>query len=411
MATLLTAEQIYQQYGVTAAQLRQFVEEGDLNAIVREGIEYYSQEDILELIRGGKVHGIRELPEGEEELAATETVFLDQPALEEKPDYLDLDESALMPQPGVNAPAPRLADSSQELGLVGGSSGELMMGSDPSLPGDATHALLEEPGSSTGDSGISLASDSGISLASDSGISLASDSGISLASDSGISLEQPTQEVARQSEPKSPTGLDETEFELSPPAAVEHTAPLPVTQDQTAFAGQAGGDDHDQTQLMFKMPDEERKPERSAAVDLEATNVFTPPGLSGMLEMGATVQELELADELDKAPASTEETTMQPGDEAESDFPEFSEFTEAAGEEEGFVEESLDEEVPVEAVRAPAPRREPGWGAFVVSTVTAGAVVMLLNLLLVWEGVRTMWSGDTLIEPLGSLVSSLGSML
>jgi hypothetical protein len=339
------------------------------------------------------------------------------PVGEEQVDFLELDESALAsPAPAPSAPSDEGANPGLEVPGDLGTSSDVTVVLDPGqqtgsdsdirLRGEATpsaggetpsvasespsaefggdHVLLEENASvlSEEDSGISLAGDSGISLASDSGISLAEDSGISLEADSGLTLEgdRPSQPTA------AAVGAATEQFdELS-------DVPYRLA-DMDAGA----------TQQFIDTADSSEVP------GLLDQTLITEPAQSfaGKIAGGATVEELEVSEDLDDAVAdetdyATEaEEAEEPLDVSDEVFEEAEELTESAGESVA--------ELPTTPARAKP--SEPSWGAFVGVSVIVASLLVAANVWLAWEGLSTMWTGDEPSGPASSLISTIAGLM
>lgn len=320
---------------------------------------------------------------------------------EDNVDFLELDESALTPP----APAP---DVSSDMVVLlepptsSGSDSDIQFGpastpptmdEHPTVAVDRDHVLHDDSPNvlTSEDSGISLVADSGISLASDSGISLASDSGISLVADSGISLESTT---AGQAEPTvADVGAATEQFSMS--------------DDSFQLAGDA-----DATQPFVMEPTgSDEIPGLDQTVLTEA-----PLSFSGKIEAGATVEELEVADDLEQVTAEQPEfASISETDEA-AEVEEAEEFVDVTDEAFGLEgEEAIEEAGESQAELPTAPTRpkpsEPAWGALVGASVIAACLLVGANVWLVWEGLTTMWTGDAPSDPANMLISTLAGLM
>lgn len=328
---------------------------------------------------------------------------------EDNVDFLELDESALTP----SAPAP---DVSTDMVVLleppasTGSDSDIQFGpasspptrdEHPTVAVDRDHVLHEDSPnvltsedsgiSLVADSGISLASDSGISLASDSGISLASDSGISLVADSGISLESTT---AGRAEPTvADAGAATEQFSMS-------DEPYKLA------------DDADATQP-FVM--DATKSDEIPALD-QTVLTDAPLSFSGKIEAGATVEELEVADDLEQVTAEQPEFASISETDEVADIEEAEELVDVTDEAFGLEGEEAIEEVGESQAELPtAPTRpkpsEPAWGALVGVSVIAASLFVGVNVWLVWEGLSTMWTGDAPSDPANMLISTLAGLM
>ncbi len=277
------------------------------------------------------------------------------------------------------------------------------------------------------DSGISLHPvDSGISLeVGDSGISLESssvvvsggsevvkdDSGISLQEDSGLTLESAAESGISLESSSGDLGLDDSDSGIS---LTPHTTPSLSDQDL------------DETQpefdnLEFNSDDFEVKfqsggtAELDEIVDEDARETLPPPkagkkpqlaGLSGALDTTDQVADLEISEELDAG-----DLELDADEEAYEEEPSLEEILDADDEVFDSSEAGvLGDESAVSIHPAAAIAREPSWGLAAHIPIIASAVLLLVNALVLWGGVATMWSGSELPAVPASIVSALGNL-
>jgi hypothetical protein len=240
---------------------------------------------------------------------------------------------------------------------------------------------LESSVLAAGDSALAK-EDSGISLGpGDSGLTLEAmaDSGISLeAQDSGIRLDEKT---GRPRRPARPSG---TEVEI--PELESREFQVPTLGESSA----------DQTAMVISDVEE---PEAAGAAPPAKSK--KGPGLSGVVEQD--VEDLEIAEDLDVAEIDEAEAVEEVHEASDEVF-----ATEESAEISGVLSEDS-----VSAVSAPSAVRagvvEPPWGMAAVIPIAVCALLLLLNGLILWEGVSTMWTGGAptltgaLVDPLGSL--------
>ncbi len=239
----------------------------------------------------------------------------------------------------------------------------------------------------TGDSGISLdTGDSGISLdVADSGISLsAGDSGISLEADSGLTLD---------SKPGKGKVSDKTEsmFQLKgDDDDMEATAAFQLDQGSSGEMPTLAGLSEDEIPAKGKKGDQ--------------------LGFSGAIAAGATIEGLEVVDDLDQMfpedDTAVSEAVFEDEEveELEASDESFAEFAEAP-EEDDFESEAY--EAPV-AAKEP---KERGWGAVATLSVISASVLMGANAWILWEGIATMWTGAEPSGPAAAIISSLAGLM
>lgn len=258
----------------------------------------------------------------------------------------------------------------------------------------------------TGDSGISLdTGDSGISLdAGDSGISLsAGDSGISLEADSGLKLDPRTGRATNLGKTESMFQLqgDDDDFQLAGTGATQPSMSVQDDDDMEATAAfQLDADDSAGIPTLAGMSDD----------DVPTTGKKNDPlGFSGAIAAGATIEGLEVVDDLDTMfPEEDEVDALAAIDdeevaELEASDESFAEFAEADGDD--F--ESEEYEAPIAEKKEP---KERGWGAVATLSVLSASVLMGVNGWLLWEGISTMWTGAEPSGPAASIISSLAGL-
>lgn len=239
------------------------------------------------------------------------------------------------------------------------------------------------------ESGLSLdkKTDSGISLeAGDSGIALeAADSGIALgAGDSGLSLEDADSGIALTGKQK-PTG--------SGGRPADTLAEIDQSDDELEATFVGAEDDMDRTAML--------------ALD-DSSELETLPPTKGMKAKSTSlsdsfgseeVEDLEISEDLDDA-------------ELDVDEEEFEDVLDAS--DEAFsVEESGEAGDSSEASIASMPSmkfvaKEPSWGMAAVIPVTACAVLLLVQAVLLWDGISTMWTGETNQALTAPIIDAIG---
>jgi len=390
----LTTDEINYLYGIEADVVNELVEAGDLKALPDRGTVKYRREDVNSLIKSGKLHPTKELPEVGEDAVGSDLEFpVQESAGGEKVDFLELDEDALAADSDAKV---RSGDSSKKISAgtgpvldatIGtGSDSDIHLKEKPAAaPGDAVtepdfdlmnaepeggHVLDE-----TDEEGITLApEDSGITLeVGDSGITLAGDSGITLKPDSGITIENKTK--------PSEAEYDLEDFDF---ASTEADAPVLAKPESEEIPGLFGETPADATEVID--------------TEMAKTSSF-----SGAVAAGGTVQDLEVSDELEEAVFGDEEVA-----EAEAEE-EFADEDVIDASEEVFGEEGDEGEL------AAAPGKpkvtEPTWGMVANLSIIAASVLIGLNVWLIFEGLNTMWSGAPTSGPAASIISSLQSIL
>jgi len=245
---------------------------------------------------------------------------------------------------------------------------------------------------SAGDSGIALGGDeSGISLsAGDSGISLSSgDSGLSLdgGDDSGISMAGDSKTLA-------------DDYLFGDQLDGGHTVELRGGMDDSSFDMNSS----DATTELV-MDDDEEDVDESTATVVKKGRGSSRPGLSGAfaLDEPAEVEDLEISEELD---ATLDEEFV----EEEEAVLDASDDTFGTHEAEA-VEEDEDYLEPAATVRKSTGPREPAWGGAMVAGLVVCSLLLTVNVLVLWSGVSTMWSGSEPLAAAAPLIDSLGGLI
>ncbi|MFO0917221.1 MAG: hypothetical protein U0872_02780 [Planctomycetaceae bacterium] len=268
------------------------------------------------------------------------------------------------------------------------------------------------------DSGLSLeSSDSGISLGDssivldDSGISLQEDSGLTLesAADSGISLEAAGSDISLDdsdsgitltphSSALSDQDLDETQPEFDN---------LDFNSDDFAVKFQSPGSG---TAELEEIADEDV---RETLPPPKSGKKPQPAGLSDTFQTTGSVADLEISEELDAGDLEVEsgEFAVDADEDVFEDEESVEDILEADDELFDSSEAGSLGDESASAIRpvAVAPR-EPSWGLAAHIPIIASAVLLLVNALVLWGGVSTMWTGSELPAVSGSVVNALGNL-
>lgn len=322
---------------------------------------------------------------------------------------------------GISLP-PRSPEVTMEIPVTSDSSFNIASDSalgldDSAVKSGDSSMLLDDSGSSvlddedsgisldTGDSGISLdAGDSGISLdAGDSGITLdAGDSGITLSADSGISVQE--SKAGKFDKTEAMFDIQGDDFDLADTGATRASLPVEDEELEATAAFKLGDEDESATMPTMMGTDDDDAPKSKQKYD--------PLGFSGAIAAGATIENLEVVEDLDQMTPDTEEASSDAifADDEEAEVLEasdesFAEFDEAPAEDEMLSEEF---EAPVAAVKK-APK-EKGWGALATSSILAASVLMAANGWILWEGISTMWTGAQPSGPAAAIITSLAGL-
>lgn len=317
---------------------------------------------------------------------------------------------------GISLP-PRNAEVTMEIPATSDSTFDLTSDSALGLDGSSIKSgdssmLIDDPGSSvldeddsgisldTGDSGISLdAGDSGISLdAGDSGITLdAGDSGITLSADSGISVQDPVKKPKKLDQTEAMFDIPEDDFDLAP--STSHSA-TPSEELEATAAFHLDEDDSATMPTVLGTDDEdEPKPKKR-----------DPLGFSGAIAAGATIENLEVVDDLDTMVNETDVEADAIFEDEEAEVLEasdesFAEFDEAPA------DDMMSEEFEAPVLAAKKEPKDRGFGPFATFSIIASSLVLALNGWILWEGVSTMWNGAEPSGPAASIISSLAGLL
>jgi hypothetical protein len=383
----LTTDEISEFYGIDADVVNELVDAGELKALPDRGTMKYRSDDVAALIKSGRLHPTKELPELGEDAVDSDLDFPVEPSGGEKADFLELDEDALAADSGAGlspADSPPPAVSSDEVVVLGpvvgkGSDSDIHLRDQPFAPADHDASTLAEMDIEDGsdhvltefdEEGITLApDDSGITLEThDSGITLADDSGLTIEGESGITLG-----TGKASHTAATEELDAT-VDMPFRFTDEDEPPKAVLSPTTA---------EDETPGLFDEGDD-----ATAVVGLDSEDVSA-----------ATADDVdEISEELEEAvfddeDASAEEEVIEASDEV---------FGEA-----GETEES---EEYLEAAPGKPKVVVPSWGGLVNFSVLAASVVIALNAWLVFEGLSTMWSGADTSGPAQAIVQAIGTL-
>lgn len=282
----------------------------------------------------------------------------------------------------------RLADSGITLEPV--DSG-ISLEADSGLTLESSAVFPQDSAVKHADSGITLEADSGLTLeAIESGLSLdkKTDSGISLeAGDSGLSLEDADSGIALTGKQK-PSGrpadtlaeIDQSDDEL-----------------EATFLGE--GDDLDQTAMI-------------ALDDEEASELETLPPTKGKKAKSASlsdafgseeVEDLEISEDLDDAELDVEAVD----DEAFEDVLEASDEAFSV-EEAGEAGDSSEANIASSIASMKVVSREPSWGMAAVIPIAACAFLLLVQAVLLWDGISTMWTGETNQALTAPIIDAIG---
>jgi len=259
-----------------------------------------------------------------------------------------------------------------------------------SLEGDSGLTLE----SSTLDRGLTLTpQDSGIALDSlgDSGISLEHDSGLSLEQDSGLTLDGPESGISLGRKSRARSGLEETQPEFDPPAEEEFEWDHPDSNDQTATISL---DDDD---ALETLPPTKRAAGKS-------------PSLSETFDSVDEVEDLDIIDDLDAGELDVDaidDEEVFEGDDLVEDVLDASDDAFSMSDEGGLSEDQLSA-ASVSIVKTVA--REPSWGIVAVLPVAICAFMLVVQTLLLWDGMSTMWNGDTSKAVGVSVIDALGDV-
>lgn len=288
---------------------------------------------------------------------------------------------------------------------LAGTDPDVMSDASVITPAEASSIIRSDSDVRIADSGISLERgdsgqiiDSGISLNPDSGLTLETgDSGIHLEPDSGLSLEADADSgIALEG---SDSGLSLTDADSGIALSGKQSSARPSRPDDTLPEFDQWEDSGDRTAMVESFDDSSAEVVATPAKGKKAKS----PGLSDSFTMDDEVEDLEIVEDLeagdldlDSAAELEDEDILEASDEA---------FSVAESGE--LSDESSIASVPVMRTVA----KEPSWGALTVIPIAVCAVLLLVQGLLLWDGLSTMWSGDTSQAIGASIIDSLGGLL
>lgn len=269
----------------------------------------------------------------------------------------------------------------------------------------ADSGITLEQGAS--DSGITLEADSGITLQPDSGLTLeaAADSGLTLEgkSDSGLTLEAAadsglTLEAAADSGISLEAGTDSgISLEAGDSGLSLTDADSGIRLTGAAPAARAAKPDDTLPEFdQMGSSDEHTAMVESFEGSSDEVETVPPPkgkkaksaALSDSFTVGDEVQDLEIVEDLEAGDVGAESV-------AELEEPE--DILEASDEAFSIAEsgEVSDESSAVSVPVMKTVAKEPPWGVVAIIPLAACAVLLLVQGLLLWDGISTMWNGDT----------------
>ncbi|MBI1346403.1 helix-turn-helix domain-containing protein [bacterium] len=250
----------------------------------------------------------------------------------------------------------------------------------------------------TEDSGLTLdTGDSGLTLdTGDSGLTLdTGDSGLTLdfVSDSDVTI-QKAETTQRMQEPGLDSLADELDFD-SESGDSGGTRRLAVDEQFAEEIAFVADDEDDANQTAVLMVDDD-----------DATSDYIGT-LSGAIDAGQAVEDLEVVDELDEVLDADDEEfdTAQEEDIIDAEDSAFSDEFEG----ESAAEDDEDSYL-TPAAKSLKPR-EPSWGAPAALMVIVAGVLMGTNAWLIVEGMMTMWTGAETSGPAASIISSLSGLI
>jgi len=262
-------------------------------------------------------------------------------------------------------------------------------GSDAEVESLASSAIDDALGLDGGDSGLTLETgDSGLTL--DTG-----DSGLTLevVSDSDVTVPkaEATQRMAQQA-----ASLDEEIDFDSGSGDSGGTRRLAVEEQFAEELSFVDDDEQDTNQTAVIMVDDD-----------DATSDYIGT-LSGAIDAGQEVEDLEVIDDLDAAVYEEDEEhfdTAHEDDVIEAEDAAFSDEFEGESAAEGDDDSYL-----TPAAKSFTPR-EPSWGAPAAMMVIVAGLLVGTNFWLVIEGMMTMWTGAETSGPAASIISTLSGLL
>lgn len=311
-----------------------------------------------------------------------------------------------------------LLDEGSRIGMPSPGS-SILVGSGSGVVGQDSGIALNFLDEEDRDSGISLEGepvpsaadeDSGISLVGDdSGLALSSgESGIALAgNDSGLSLRPADSGLA----------LDSGDSGLAIDMGTSTLADVNLFSDdledsggQTIELTRGSGDDSefdigaDATAELIL--DEEDVADDSSATVVRKGRDSKRPGLSGAFELddSAEVEDLEISEDLDAGEDEEVEEFAEEDAVLDASDDVFSGDEVEASEDDDYLE-------PAAAARKPSGPREPAWGVDMVIGLVACSLFLGVNVVVLWSGVSTMWTGAEALPPAAPLIDSLGGLI
>jgi hypothetical protein len=465
----LTTDEITHGYGIDEDTIQSLVEAGELKALADRGTWKYRRDEIEGLIKSGRLHPTKELPEVDDVEFDDVIGLASDGDASSAADYIELDEDALAEQPtfihGAADEKAKLSDSESDVNII-----------------------FEDHASAMSDSDVRLAGDHRLAGSAPSGLSGdTSDSDVTTAPDPIAEGDTGELDVVKPYFPAAPTEeivLDEVDEE-------EHAELLKARggEGNQETLAELPTDWSDDTGAVFAPPEDSgltlEKDDSGLTLEKDDSGITLDAGDSGItLDAGDSGISLEAGDSgitMSDAPtlsepvdplAATEETfgfkladdesdadrtvLAPPNDQTAvidsmEDSAEFSPTLSgaiAAGEEvedlevspnlddvleadDDVAEAEFDEEVleaddeafseeyaatgddDEELAAAPGKARayEPGWGAGVLVLAASAALLVVANSWIAFEGLSTMWTGADPSGPASSLISTLAGLM
>jgi len=466
----LTTDEITHGYGIDGDTLQSLVDSGDLKALADRGTWKYRREDIEGLIKTGRLHPTKELPEVED-LELDESIGLSSDAAPSPAvDYLELDEDALSEQPTIIRGG-SAADEDQPLGdhdsssdvhvvfeptATGMSDSDIRLGGAELLAGGLPGRLADE----SSDSDVTVAPDSlaesgaepypaaapteeislseldesdeldeGATRLDDGGVGSletlaeiptdwqeeegavfatpAEDSGLTLEPDSGITLETGDSGLTLE---RTDSGITlETGDSGITLDAGDSGISLDLGGDSgIALASQTAREPVDQLAATEGTMDFRLADEEAPPNDKTAV-LLTPGSEEFSPTLSGAIAAGEEVEDLEVAP-ELDEVLAEDEEVVEAEFGE-EEVLEA--DDEAFSEEfgATGEEEELAEAPGKAAARESGWGVAVLAMALSATLLVGANIWLAWEGLSTMWTGSETSAPAASLISTLAGLM